>query len=95
MNRPAKAIRVLMPNCRQAIRLQSEALDRPLSRLEKIGLRLHLAFCTLCRRYGQQIQFLRTAARRSEPAPDSQPVLPVEARERIKHALAAGHNPPP
>ncbi|HEY1489596.1 MAG TPA: hypothetical protein VGF90_01040 [Verrucomicrobiae bacterium] len=42
MNWLAKTIGVLMPNCREALRLQSDALDRPLSRWLHAGLRFHL-----------------------------------------------------
>src|ERR1043166_10246552 len=58
----AKGIAALSPNCRQASRLQSEALDRTLSILQRIGLRIHLVLCQWCRRYGKQIRFLRHAA---------------------------------
>ena len=80
----------LSPSCRQATRLQSVALDGKLSPSQKLGLRIHLCLCKWCRRYGSQIEFLRTASRR-EPQPDER--LPVhtlspEARERISGRLA-------
>lgn len=94
MNRFAQTIRALMPNCRQAIRLQSEALDRPLSRWERLGLRLHLVLCVWCLRYGQQLKFLRTAAQNCEHDHEPKQTLPVEARMRIKQALADSQKPP-
>ena len=78
----------LSPSCRRAVRLQSEALDHPLTFRERLGLRFHLLICKWCRRYGKQIAFLRTAARHEEPDLDSVPQrLPPEARERIKQRL--------
>jgi hypothetical protein len=79
----------LSPNCKQAVRLQSAALDRKLSFRERLGLRIHLVLCQWCRRYGKQIRFLQTATR--EHAGEEQ-VLPErtlspEARERIKERL--------
>jgi hypothetical protein len=79
----------LSPNCREAARLQSAALDRRLTLLERFGLRCHLILCKWCCRYGKQIKFLRSVAR--EQAQDDQPSPPpglsCEARERIKQKL--------
>jgi predicted AAA+ superfamily ATPase len=82
----------LMVTCRDASRLQSEALDKKLSFAQRFGLALHLAICKWCRRYGKQVRFLREAAHEhpenlSEAVPQK---LSVEARERIKQRLQAG-----
>ena len=95
MNWLAQTVRALSPNCREAIRLQSDALERSLPRLQRIGLRIHLALCVWCLRYGKQIKFLRTAAQHSECDPEPKQALPVEARERIKRTLEAGRKQPP
>ena len=39
------AVGTLSPNCRDASRLQSEALDKKLSFAKRVGLRLHLLIC--------------------------------------------------
>ena len=79
----------LSPNCREATRLQSEALDHPLGLGQRIGLRIHLVLCKWCRRYGKQIGFLRSAAHRHEEHEQCLPPqsLTQEARERIKRRL--------
>ena len=84
-----KWIRALSPNCKEAARLQSEKLDHELPLLQKIGLRFHLVLCKWCRRYGKQLGFLRSAARRcDEEHGHSQPQkLPAEALERIKRQI--------
>jgi hypothetical protein len=79
----------LSPNCREASRLQSEALDKKLSFSRRVGLRLHLLICKWCRRYGKQIRFLRSAAEQcpdhlTEAVPQK---LSAEARERIRERL--------
>ena len=81
----------LSPSCREATRLQSEALDHSLPLGKRIGLRIHLILCRWCRRYGKQIGFLRSAAHQH---PEHEECLPTqtlrpEARERIKRSLQA------
>lgn len=81
----------LSPSCRQATRLQSAALDHPLTPSQKVGLRVHLCICKWCRRYGRQVHFLRDAAQAHpdklvDPLPQK---LPEAARERIKQRLQA------
>jgi predicted AAA+ superfamily ATPase len=79
----------LSPTCRDASRLQSEALDKKLSLSKRLGLWLHLLICKWCRRYGKQIRFLRSAAQEcpdhlTEAGPQK---LSAEARERIRQRL--------
>ena len=85
----ARGLGRLSPNCREAGRLQSEALDHKLAPSQRIGLHIHLLLCKWCRRYGRQIAFLRTAARRLDEKNREQPPaqLSAEAREHIKHRL--------
>ncbi len=78
-----------MPSCREAARAQSEALDHSLPAAKRFGLWLHLLMCQLCRRYGNQIRFLRSAAHEYEDKQaESMPQqLSPEARDRLKRAL--------
>lgn len=82
----------LSPNCREASRLQSEALDRPLPFWKRLGLRVHLCLCQWCRRYGKQIRFLRHAAHEhpEELTKATSERLSPEARERLKQSLRGG-----
>jgi hypothetical protein len=85
-------IRSLSPTCRDASRLQSEALDHPLSAAKRLGLWLHLLICKWCRRYGKQIRFLHHQAHEhpdelTEALPQK---LSPEARERMKQRLQSG-----
>jgi hypothetical protein len=81
--------RTLMPACRDASRLQSQALDQSLSWPKRLGLRLHLLVCKWCRRYGKQIRFLRDVVLdHPEEVNDVAPqTLSPEARERLKQSL--------
>ena len=79
----------LSPTCREATRLQSQALERPLTLWERLGLRIHLVLCRWCKRYGIQIRFLRSAAQKQSEHPETLPAqsLNAEARERMKQKL--------
>jgi len=81
----------LSPDCREASRAQSEALDHSLPPTRRVGVWLHLLICKWCRRYGRQIRFLRMAAHEhhdefTEAAPQK---LSSEARDRMKRKLQA------
>jgi len=79
-------------SCRDAVRLQSDALDRPLTFGERLGLRIHLLLCKWCRRYRRQISFLRTAAEQCHEHEHALPpkTLSAAARQRIKDRLQTG-----
>jgi hypothetical protein len=81
----------LSPDCRRASRLQAESLHHPLPRLESLGLRLHLALCRWCRRYGKQLRFLSRARHEhlQGPPTTAAPTLTPNARERMKRRLRA------
>jgi hypothetical protein len=88
-NKMRSACAELSPNCREAVRAQSEALDRPLPPAKRFGLWMHLLICKWCRRYGKQIGFLRHVAQEhKEQFAEAEPQkLSFEARERIKQRL--------
>ena len=92
MSRPNEIWRLLNLPCEGMTRLASESLDRELNPLERLALRLHMLYCSACRRYLCQITLLRDAMRHlltrlesGEPFPGT--ALPDDARERIKQAL--------
>lgn len=74
--------------CKEVTRLVLEGHDRDLSWRERLGLRLHLLYCTACTRFAQQMRFLRTAARRFANQQMYAPAtLTPHAKERIRYAL--------
>lgn len=84
-----RGVGVLSPSCKEASRLQSEALDHPLSISQRIGLRIHVALCKWCRRYGKQLRFLRIVAGEQENHDHSLPPqsLSPDAKQRISERL--------
>jgi hypothetical protein len=57
-----------MMNCKEAIRLMSEEMDRDLPGSERLSLRLHALLCVGCRNYRKQLSFLRQACQQQAPA---------------------------
>ena len=53
-----------MRSCRDVSALVSLGLDRKLTLLERLTVRLHLLMCSRCRNFQTQARFLRKAARR-------------------------------
>jgi len=78
--------------CRESARLLSDGLDRPLSRAERIALRLHLALCRRCRRFARNLAILRDVlSRMTEQCLTGRglaPSLTLEERTRIRQKLA-------
>lgn len=52
-----------MMNCKQATRLLSDQLERPLGRGERLSLKFHLMMCRACRNFGRQMGTLRSLSR--------------------------------
>lgn len=54
----------MIRSCKEATRLISEGLDKPLSPDEQLRLRAHLAICRGCRAISERLAFLRRAVSR-------------------------------
>ena len=50
-----------MMDCKHATQLMSQSHDRPLSRSERLRLRLHLLICAGCNNYNKQLKFISRA----------------------------------
>ncbi len=80
-----------MRSCRDVARLLSESLDHTLPWHVRVGLRMHLAMCGICRVSRRQTLALRKAlrcyGREDDPGEDTLVELPPEARERIRQRV--------
>jgi hypothetical protein len=83
-----------MLSCKETARLLSESMERPLPFRRRLGLRLHLMMCYLCRRYARQVRAIdqvvrRLSAKTGENGEDPAGLgeLSPEARDRVKTAL--------
>ena len=86
-------LRQYMLSCKDASRLVSQSLDRPISVRERLALGFHLMFCKFCRRFARQLSQISAAihglTRQMER--DESVRLPAEAGRRIAAALESGY----
>lgn len=80
-----RLLRSLQP-CREMVPLMSESLERQLSVLERLKLKLHFIVCAWCVCYLKQITIIR-ATLRAQPQDSNLPTLSPSARERLRHTL--------
>lgn len=68
--------------CLEVTRTLSEAQERPLAVGEQVALQLHLAVCSPCRNFRQQVTFLRESMQAYVRRADDDPVAdPAEDRD--------------
>jgi hypothetical protein len=87
---------ILSLSCDESSRLISDDLERPLSRAERLALRLHLMVCRRCRKFRRNLELLRDLLRRrSEQRLSESDVLPTLApdeRARLLKALTGAQS---
>ena len=66
----------LKPTCKEVHRLTSEGLDRKLTLVEHVRMRLHLLICTACTNFSGQMRLIRAAMRQLPPADRDPPDPP-------------------
>ena len=78
-----------MFTCKQASKLISQSLDRPLTWSAKLQLRLHLLICAPCTQFKRQLNMLRLALQRirNNIENDHTVTLPLDVKNRILHTI--------
>lgn len=79
------------PNCAEMSRLTSQSFETALPVSTRLKMRLHSLICVWCKRYRNQLNFLRGAALRLDEHAD-QPTdrgLSAEAKQRMLRRLQA------
>jgi hypothetical protein len=79
----------VMPPCKDIAILISQSMDQRLPLTKRISIRLHVAMCSLCRRYEKQLRLLRESTGRYAN-PDENEVeesLSPEAKARLQKAI--------
>jgi hypothetical protein len=60
-------------SCKDVTRLVLQAQDRALTLGERLGMRFHLAICTMCPPFVRQVQLMRRALGRWKQYGDGEP----------------------
>lgn len=78
-----------MLSCKQTSLLVSQSLDRPLNWRERWAVRVHLLICVYCRRFKQQLLWIRRhlASWQQQAADDQSLTLSAPAKGRITQQL--------
>ena len=79
-----------LPPCQQMVQTISESMERRLTPVESIKLKLHLWICAWCQWYLEHLHIIRESSRaKAAGAPDkmTSASLSNEARERIRRRL--------
>ena len=79
-------LRSLKP-CQEIVPLMSQSMERSLGLWDWLQVRLHLIVCAWCKRYLNQIRFIRQLLREEMESSGPRVVLGSEARERITHTI--------
>ena len=80
----------MMFSCKEASIQVCGLMDRRLTRIQRLMLRVHLSMCRFCRRYYRQMKCLREIVRDTqlqEAGMDESVFLAPEACERMKKVL--------
>jgi hypothetical protein len=77
------------PTCPEVVRILSLGMDKDLSFIMRMKLRIHYLMCSFCERYMKQLKYIRQVSREfPEKIGDvSHASLPADAKERMKAAL--------
>lgn len=80
-----------LPGCKEVSRLISESMETRLPLRKRIGLRMHLGMCRLCRGFARQLRVIQAAAKQHGASEDdtglTDAMLSDDARERIRLAV--------
>ena len=77
------------PTCPEVTRMLSLGMDKQLSLMMRMKLRIHYLMCSFCERYMKQLKYIRQVSREF---PDrigevSDASLPADTKERMKAVL--------
>ena len=77
------------PTCPEVIRILSLEMDKDLSFIVRMKLRIHYLMCSFCERYMKQLKYIRQVSREfpEKIGEVSDASLPPEAKAQMKAAL--------
>ena len=81
-------MRFWMFSCKKISSMISESMDSDLPFYKRMGIRIHLMMCALCRRYQLQLLFIRSFLQQSDDLEEnSSQSLSPKARKRIEKRI--------
>ena len=89
MARLKRIIYLLNMPCNDVAELISRSLDEELPRSERMAVRLHMMYCSMCRRFRKHVLRLRETMKQISQSHEAEELnletsLSAEARERIR-----------
>jgi hypothetical protein len=80
------------PTCPEVTRILSQGMDKELSLMMRLKLRVHYLMCSFCERYMKQLHYIREVSREfpEKIGEVSTASLSSDAKDRLKAALASG-----
>jgi hypothetical protein len=77
------------PTCPEVVRILSLGMDKQLSLMMRIKLRIHYLMCSFCQRYMQQLKYIREISCEfpNKIGEISDTSLTADAKERMKAAM--------
>ncbi len=89
----------MIPTCKQVTEILSEDLDQPVTGLRRFKLKLHLAICRYCRRYGAQMNLacktVNLLTERTESHTEIDDSLRQALLDEFRHLHQQSHQHPP
>ena len=77
------------PTCPEVVRILSLGMEKRLSLMMRIKLRIHYLMCSFCERYMKQLKYIREVSRKfpNKIGEISDASLTADAKERMKAAM--------
>ncbi|HEY6152468.1 MAG TPA: hypothetical protein VIW07_01890 [Candidatus Udaeobacter sp.] len=77
------------PTCPEVVRILSLGMEKRLSLMMRMKLRIHYFMCSFCERYMKQLKYIRQVSREfpERIGEVSDEKLPAEAKARMKEVL--------
>lgn len=77
------------PTCPEVVRILSLGMEKRLSLMMRIKLRIHYLMCSFCERYMKQLEYIREVSREfpNKVGEISDASLTADAKERMKTAM--------
>ncbi len=78
-----------MLTCKEVTEMVSNKLDRKLSLIERLKLKLHLMICKHCKSYANQLNFIHALSNRADEHIEALEIgLSASAKNRLRESIS-------